>query len=488
MSDPSNLPNMTAAAVSAALLVGGKSTRMGEDKSLLSCDPEQIFLYQLQLSKLRQIAQPPLLLSVSKEQSFTDLANDVEAISDQAHDLGPLSGLATSLERCPSPWLLVLAVDLPHISPAYLKSLIEQAQQSGLGIIPQMGDHWEPLAAIYPRSLLKKIQQHLAAGQLSLQKFIRESVAEGLLLGRPIRDSEKPLFVNLNTQQDLHALKNQAQSPFDIQHWKQDAEQAQPSPISHCIKPDLLTTEEPVELRVEGKSIAVLMRSPGHDRELAAGFLLSENVIRQNDDIFEISLCSNDDRQKHPAGQVIDVLLKKGLTPPLEQLSRHVFTSSSCGICGKTSIDSVFQSFPPLTHDKMTVSSSTLLSLPDLLKRQQDIFLHTGGAHASALFTSDGQLQIIREDVGRHNALDKITGNALLNQSTPLDNSILLLSGRISFELMQKALAAGIPFVAGISAPSSLAVKFARASGQTLVGFLRDHTFNVYAGQQRIVE
>ncbi|MCF6312233.1 MAG: formate dehydrogenase accessory sulfurtransferase FdhD [Verrucomicrobiales bacterium] len=479
---------MTATAVSAALLVGGRSTRMGEDKSLLICDPEQAPLYQVQLSKLRQVAQAPLLLSVHQGQSFSDLANDVETICDQADDLGPLSGLSTCLEHCPSPWLLVLAVDLPHISPVYLLSLIEQAQRTGLGVIPKMGDHWEPLAAIYPRSLLKKMQHHLSAGQLSLQKFIHQSVAEGLLLGRDISDSEKPLFSNLNTPQDLRALKNQAQTPFDIQQWITAADQAQPALISHHNKPDLLATEEPVELRVEGKSIAVLMRTPGHDRELAAGFLLSENVIQQSDDIFEISLCSNDEQQKQTDGQVIDVLLKKGLTPPLEELSRHVFTSSSCGICGKTSIDSVFQSFPPLTPDQMRVASDTLLSLPKQLQRQQANFQSTGGAHASALFTTDGRLQSIREDVGRHNALDKITGNALLNQSLPLSNTILLLSGRISFELMQKSLAAGIPFVAGISAPSSLAVKFARASGQTLVGFLRDQSFNVYSNPQRIVE
>jgi FdhD protein len=155
-------------------------------------------------------------------------------------------------------------------------------------------------------------------------------------------------------------------------------------------------------------------------------------------------------------------------------------------VCGKTTIDSVFQALQPLPDDSVTITAAKLLNLPSALREKQRSFGHTGGQHACALFSPDGELQTIREDVGRHNALDKTIGHALLNQSTPLSSSILLLSGRISFELMQKALAAGIPFVAGISAPSSLAIEFARGSGQTLVGFLRKGGFNVYAGNERI--
>ncbi|MFK5923802.1 MAG: formate dehydrogenase accessory sulfurtransferase FdhD [Verrucomicrobiota bacterium] len=479
---------MSSDQTAAALLVGGKSSRMGEDKSLLICEAGEKALYLTQLAKLRQLTPLPLLISIRSGQQLADLPDGVERVCDQVAEQGPLSALASCLEHSQARFLLVLAVDLPQISPAYLHHLIKQAEQSGQGVVPRSGRYWEPLAAVYPRSLLPKIKTHLAAGQLSLQKFIQQCVDEELLIERKITDSEKPLFSNLNTQQDLQDLKYGEVLSFDIEQWKASTATTTPAEFSPSTQPDLVAVEEPVELRIEGKSIAVLMRTPGHDRELAAGFLLSENVIRHVDDLFEISQCQNTQSDDNPQGHVLDVLLKKGNCAELDQLSRHVFTSSSCGVCGKTSIDSVFQSFPPLAQDNMQVTVQDLLSLPTQLKQQQKNFHQTGGLHASALFSSDGQLQVIREDVGRHNALDKIIGHALLEQSTPLENTILLLSGRISFELMQKALAAGIPFVVGLSAPSSLAVKFARQSGQTLIGFLRDQSFNLYAGEQRMVK
>jgi FdhD protein len=237
------------------------------------------------------------------------------------------------------------------------------------------------------------------------------------------------------------------------------------------------------------------MRTPGHDDELAAGFLLTEGVAKCSADFFEISQCPSVEESEDPdasRGNVIDVLLsgeaKSRDAGQIDQLTRHVFTSSSCGICGKATIDSVFQSFPALAGDVCPkLDRDLLLDLPSRLRRAQKNFRRTGGLHASALFDiASGDLILVREDVGRHNALDKVVGRALLDGKTPLTNAVLLLSGRISFELMQKALAAGIPIVAGISAPSSLAVKFARESGQTLVGFLRDETFNVYAGGGRL--
>ncbi len=483
--DPGEMANDQTAT---ALLVGGKSSRMGEDKSLLVCTAGEEPLYKKQLDKLQQLSKLPVLLSVRSGQKFEDLPHDVELVTDRLAEHGPLGALTSCLEHNRADWLLVLAVDLPQISPAYLRSLIAEAHHSGQGVVPRINGHWEPLAAIYPHSLLEKIQSHLASGQLSLQKLIQEAVNEGILIGRDVSSQEKPLFSNLNTQDDLAALKHEEVLPYDVQHWKEQAESKGGTCFSNTIKPDLVAVEEPVELRVEGRSIAVLMRTPGHDRELAAGFLFSESVIRHADDLFEISECPNRPPEGGPQGSVLDVLLKKGICAELDKLSRHVFTSSSCGVCGKSSIDSVFQSFAPLPEDAMKVSVADLLSLPARLSKHQKSFRRTGGLHASALFTPKGNLQVIREDVGRHNALDKTIGNALLKQSLPLSNTILLLSGRISFELMQKALAAGIPFVAGLSAPSSLAIKFARESGQTLVGFLRDKSFNVYAGKTRLCE
>ena len=249
-------------------------------------------------------------------------------------------------------------------------------------------------------------------------------------------------------------------------------------------EPDVLAAEEPLEIRVEGKSVAVVMRTPGHDRELVAGFLRTEGVVSDAKDFFEISPCQSAEGANE--GNVIEVLLRNPDQQLLEKLTRHVFSTSSCGICGKATIESVFGNFPPIESD-LKVAADTLLSLPDKLRAAQANFEQTGGLHASALFDINGELTTLREDIGRHNALDKVIGAALLDQQLPLQNCILLVSGRISFELMQKALAGGIPAIAGISAPSSLAVEFAQDSGQTLVGFLRPGGFNVYAHPDRIV-
>jgi FdhD protein len=245
--------------------------------------------------------------------------------------------------------------------------------------------------------------------------------------------------------------------------------------------PDAVATEEPLEIRVEGRSIAVVMRTPGHDEELAAGFLLTEGVVHGASDLFEISVCPS---TSQGGGNVVDVLLA-GVKVNWDSLTRHVFASSSCGICGKTSMDAVFQSFPKV-ESPWKVSSNVLLSLPDKLRAAQSAFEKTGGLHASALFDLEGKLLVLREDVGRHNALDKVLGFALRQNMLPLSQHLLMVSGRVSFEIMQKALAGGIGLVAAISAPSSLAVDFARESGQTLAGFMRDDRLNVYAHGERI--
>ena len=239
---------------------------------------------------------------------------------------------------------------------------------------------------------------------------------------------------------------------------------------------DAVAVEEPLEIRVEGRSLAVTMRTPGHDRELTAGFLLSEGLIQSKDDIFEISTCPS-----ATAGNVIDVMLTAPEKVDFAKFTRHVFTSSSCGICGKATIESALAPHPPLPQPVGDLPLATILQLPDKLRAQQTSFQSTGGIHASALFDLSGNLLILREDVGRHNALDKVLGACLLAGNLPLNETILLLSGRISYELMQKSLAARIPIIAAVGAPSSLAVEFAMASGQALIGFIRDGRCNVYA-------
>ena len=244
---------------------------------------------------------------------------------------------------------------------------------------------------------------------------------------------------------------------------------------------DFVAIEEPLEIRVEEKNVAIVMRTPGHDRELAAGFLLSEGIIKSRNDVFEISECQSLTPNGSEKGNFVSALLSKEVEFDFGNLSRHVFTSSSCGVCGKATIESVMIDFPKIQKPNQ-ISSSEIASYPDKLSAAQTTFKKTGGLHASALFNPNGEIVVIREDVGRHNALDKVIGYALLENLLPLTDHALLLSGRISFELMQKSLAAGIPTVAGISAPSSLAVEFAKESGQTLIGFLRDSTMNIYSG------
>lgn len=240
--------------------------------------------------------------------------------------------------------------------------------------------------------------------------------------------------------------------------------------------------EEPLEIRVEGRSVAVVMRTPGHDEELTAGFLVTEGVVQKPRDILEITQCPVTTESK---GNVVDVLLG-GAVVQWESLTRHVFSASSCGLCGKTSIESVFQKFPA-TSVNWSVPAELLWTLPDKLREAQETFSKTGGLHASAIFDREGNLVVLREDVGRHNALDKVLGYCLLQGMLPLNEHILLVSGRVSFEIIQKALAGGIGLVAAISAPSSLAVEFAAEAGQTLVGFLRSGTLNVYTHPERLM-
>jgi FdhD protein len=243
---------------------------------------------------------------------------------------------------------------------------------------------------------------------------------------------------------------------------------------------DELAPEEPLEIRVETRPISVTMRTPGHDAELAAGFLLSEGLLRSADDLAAVKPYA-----RNTAGNVVDVFLAAGVEVDFARLTRHVFGSSSCGLCGAASIEAVQREFPR-ARGRWAIRPETLLAMPEVMGCAQTGFARSGGVHAAALFAADGALLCLREDVGRHNAVDKVLGWALLDRRLPLDRHVLMVSGRASFEILQKALSAGIGFVAAVSAPSSLAVEFARRSGQTLVGFLREGRFNVYAGRPRI--
>ncbi|MBG1259794.1 formate dehydrogenase accessory sulfurtransferase FdhD [Nostoc commune] len=251
---------------------------------------------------------------------------------------------------------------------------------------------------------------------------------------------------------------------------------------------DQLTTEEPLEIRLTPfqKTVAITMRTPGADFELAAGFLYSEGVVSHREDIRRISYCVDelvDGEQRH---NIVNVELRDGLIPDLQPLERHFYTSSACGVCGKASLEALRLRGCPVIPAGPTVTPEIIYSLPDKLRAAQGIFTATGGLHAAATFNAQGQLLNLREDVGRHNALDKLIGTALLSDELPLNNCIILVSGRSSFEILQKSTTAGVPIVCSVSAPSSLAVSVAKEFGITLIGFLRGERFNIYTGLQRI--
>lgn len=261
---------------------------------------------------------------------------------------------------------------------------------------------------------------------------------------------------------------------------------------------DILAVEEPLEIRLDfkgpvarqEKSVSITMRTPGHDFELAAGFLYTEGILSHGQQIEHISHCGPD-LPRLGSSNVVKLRLKDDTKVELSSLERHFYTSSSCGVCGKSSIEALrIQALRDRSHNlasELRLPASLIPALPPRLRAAQDLFESTGGLHASALFSEDGTLQVIREDVGRHNALDKVIGHAFLQNTLPLRSSLLMLSGRISFELVQKAAMAGIPAIAAVGAPSSLALELAKDVGMVLLGFVRGDRYNVYCGEERII-
>ena len=252
-------------------------------------------------------------------------------------------------------------------------------------------------------------------------------------------------------------------------------------------RPETLVVEEPLEIRVNGAPVTVTMRTPGSDIELAQGFLLTEGVIGGREDVLTIRYCGGQGEEGANTYNVLDVMLAPGVEPPDLDVTRNFYTTSSCGVCGKASLDAVrvISRFSP-GEDPARVGAATLKAMPGQLRSAQKVFASTGGLHAAALFAVDGTMLVVREDIGRHNAVDKVIGWALEHERIPLNASVLLVSGRASFELTQKAVLAGIPVLAAVSAPSSLAVSLAEESGITLVAFLREESMNIYTRADRI--
>ncbi|ORI20749.1 sufurtransferase FdhD [Rhodococcus sp. 1163] len=253
-------------------------------------------------------------------------------------------------------------------------------------------------------------------------------------------------------------------------------------------RPDTLVVEEPLEIRVNGAALAVTMRTPGHDVDLVHGFLLTEGVITSRDDIRLARYCDGVDDTGQNTYNVLDIELAEGVAPPAPGVERNFYTTSSCGVCGKGSLDAVRSKtkYSP-ADDAVRVKSEVLARLPDSLRQAQKIFDTTGGLHGAALCDSDGRVLVVREDVGRHNAVDKVLGWATGEGLIPLRGHILMVSAQASFELAQKAVMAGVPILAAVSAPSSLAVDLAEESGLTVVGFLRGENMNLYSHTERIL-
>lgn len=259
-------------------------------------------------------------------------------------------------------------------------------------------------------------------------------------------------------------------------------------------KDDYLAAEEPLEIRVGDEALSVTMRTPGHDRELAAGFLFTEGLIQTRRQLTGLEAAAPENGSRNSPqgetgkknGNVIHASISSDAAPDMEKMRRHFFAASSCGICGKASIDAIRARGLAAPNPGFRLDAEILVRLPGKLRAAQDVFERTGGLHAAALFDARGELLVLREDIGRHNAVDKVIGWALLENRLPLADCVLLVSGRGGFEIVQKAIAAGLPVVASVSAPSSLAVQLARELRLTLIGFLRGRRFVIYSGEERI--
>ena len=251
---------------------------------------------------------------------------------------------------------------------------------------------------------------------------------------------------------------------------------------------DYLVTEEPLELRLTSpqQTVAVTMRTPGADFDLAAGFLYNEGIISAREDLQTMSYCVDASIEEEQRYNIVNIKLKEELSPDLKSLERHFFTTSACGVCGKASITALKIRGCSLMPTETKVSAEVIYDLPNKLRSSQGLFNATGGLHAVGLFDWQGELLKLREDVGRHNALDKLIGSAFLANELPLSDRIIMVSGRSSFEILQKCIAANVPIVCAVSAPSSLAVSLAKEFGVTLIGFLRGQKFNIYSGKERI--
>jgi FdhD protein len=424
--------------VTGIVLVGGASARFGSPKALARLGDETLAERAWRILG----ACCEHRLAVGKTADALGLPFDV--VDDGTEVRAPLAGLVAGLRAAPTDLCVVLPVDCVTITPDALGQLID-AGATHAAVIPQTG----PLPGCYRRSALSVLERRLRAGELRLRDAADE-------LGAAVVDLPRTVLANVNAPTDLPSGSTA---------------RVEVTRLTGSTDADLVAVEEPLEIRIDGRPVAVTMRTPGDDEELALGFAQGEGL-----EPVEASLTAD------LAANTIE-LQARGFDP--ERLRRHFYTSSSCGVCGKGALAAVAVSSPPVVSD-LELDGELLAALPDRLREAQLVFSRTGGLHAAALYDEDGILLCAREDVGRHNALDKVVGWAFRRGLLPLARSILCVSGRLSFELVQKAAAAGCPFLVGVGAPSSLAVELAEAQAITLCGFARGGGLNVYSHRERV--
>jgi FdhD protein len=424
-------------ALTGVLLVGGASRRFGSPKALAHTGGETLAARAWRL--LGEACDERI--AVGKRGDGLPLP--FELLDDGTEVRAALAGIVAGLRAAPTELCIVVPVDCPALTPASLRTLA--AACDGDAAVSQAG----PLPGAFRRSALPALERRLAGGEYRLRDALAELRTSAVTL--PLEE-----LTNVNTPSDLPAYST---ATVEVLRVPGGSER------------DLVAVEEPLELRIAGDPVAITMRTPGHDEELALGFAIGEGLE-------PVSAALTADL----AANTVELEVR-GFDP--ERLRRHFYTSSSCGVCGKGALDAVRVTAPP-SRSHLTVDPELLASLPDRLAGAQPAFAATGGLHAAGLFDTRGVLLCVREDVGRHNALDKVVGWAFREGLLPLEQAVLCVSGRLSFELVQKAACAGCPVLVGVGAPSSLAVELAEAQRITLCGFARAGRVNVYSGAARV--
>jgi FdhD protein len=426
--------------VTGILLVGGASTRFGSPKPLARVGGETM------AERMWRLLGETCAHRIAVGKHADRLGLPFGLVDDGTELRAPLAGVVAGLRAATTDLCVVVPVDCVALTAGAIEQLA-RACAGHAAAVPQTG----PLPGCFARSTLPVLERRLADGELRLRDAVDE-------LGAVRVELPAEALANVNTPSDLGPAR-----------W--GTARVEVARLDGGTEPDVVALEEPLELRIDGRPVAVTMRTPGHDEELALGFALGEGLE-------PLGASLTDDL----AANTIELRVRAF---DEERLRRHFYTSSSCGVCGKGALEAVHVTAPAVESD-LQVDGALLAGLPDRLREHQRVFDATGGLHATGLFDRDGELLCVREDVGRHNAFDKVVGWAFRSGLLPLDDGLLCVSGRLSFELVQKASVAGCPVLVGVGAPSSLAVELAAAQGVTLCGFARGGRLNVYAHARRV--